>query len=144
MDETKNLTSRSRFLGSFVLSYSRLMLDNIINATYGEDRFIINIIDKQIYYGDTDSILVNVDIAKKLQKAGFVGVNNGELTDDLNKIFNKDYIKNKENYEFYKVIDYCAAAAKKYSMMYITPENVIKTKTKINGIIKIIVFLKIH
>ena len=30
IDETKNLTSRSRFLGSFVLSYSRLMLDNII------------------------------------------------------------------------------------------------------------------
>ena len=41
MVETKNLTSRSRFLGSFVLSYSRLMLDNIINAAYGEDRFNI-------------------------------------------------------------------------------------------------------
>ena len=134
MDETKNVTSRSRFLGSFVLSYSRLMLDNIISTAYGEDRFNNNIIDKQIYYGDTDSVLVNVDIAKKLQKAGFVGINNGELTDDLNKNFNKDYIKNKENYEFYKVIDYCGAAAKKYSMMYITPENVIKTKTKINGI----------
>ena len=75
MDETKKLTSRSRFLGSFVLSYSRLMLDNIINAAYGEDRYNINIIDKQIYYGDTDSILVNVDISKKFQKAGFVGVN---------------------------------------------------------------------
>ena len=69
MDETKNLTSRSRFLGSFVLSYSRLMLDNIINAAYGEDRFKINIIYKQIYYGDTDSILVNVDIAKKITKS---------------------------------------------------------------------------
>ena len=68
-NETKNLTSRSRFLGSFVLSYSRLMLDNIINPAYGEDRFNINIIDKQIYYGDTDSILVNVDIAKKLKKS---------------------------------------------------------------------------
>ena len=48
----------------FLLSYSRLMLDDIINAAYGEDRFNINIIDKQIYYGDNDSILVNVDIAK--------------------------------------------------------------------------------
>ena len=120
------------------------MLDNIINAAYDEDIFNFSIIDKQIYYGDTDSILVNVDIAKKLQTAGFIGINNGELTDDLNKIFSKDYIENKDNYVFYKVIDYCAAAAKKYSMMYITPENVIKTKTKINGIIKIIVFLKIH
>ena len=64
----KNLTPRSRFSGSFVLSYSRLMLDNIINAAYGEDRFNINIIDKQIYYGDTDSILLNVDIAKNYKK----------------------------------------------------------------------------
>ena len=56
------------------------------------------------------------------------------MTDDLNKNFTEDYIKKNENYEFYKVIDYCAAAPKKYSMMYITPENVIKTKTKINGI----------
>ena len=127
MDETKNLISVSRFLGSFVLSYSRLMLDNIINAAYGEDRFNNNIIDKQIYYGDTDSVLLKADVAKRLQKAGFIGINNGELTDDLNKNFTKDYIKNKDNYEFYKVIDYCAASAKKYSMMYITPENEIKT-----------------
>ena len=70
----------------------------------------------------------------KIKIAGFVGINNGELTDDLNKNFSEDYIKKNENYEFYKVIDYCAAAPKKYSMMYITPENVIKTKTKINGI----------
>ena len=49
MDEIKNLTSRSRFLGSFVLSYSRLVLDNIINAAYGKDRFItILLINKYI------------------------------------------------------------------------------------------------
>ena len=89
------------------------MLDNIINAAYGEDRFNINITDKQIYYGDTDSILVNVDIAKNLKKAGFIGINNGELTDDLEKNFTKDYIKKNKNYEFNKVIDYCATAPKK-------------------------------
>ena len=44
------------------------MLDNIINAAYGEDRFNNNIIDKQIYYGDTDSVLLKVDIAKKYKK----------------------------------------------------------------------------
>ena len=36
-----------------------------------------------IYYGDTDAVLVNVNTVKKLQKAGFIGINNGELTDDL-------------------------------------------------------------
>ena len=55
------------------------MLDNIINAAYGEDRFNENIIDKQIYYGDTDSVLLKVDIAKRLQKAGFIGINNGRI-----------------------------------------------------------------
>ena len=104
MDETKKLTSISRFLGSFVLSYSRLMLDNIINADCGEDIFIENIIDKQIYCEDTDSVLVNVDIAKKLQKAGFVGINNGDLTDDINENVNKDFFENNENYEFHIVI----------------------------------------
>ena len=44
------------------------MLDNILDAAYGEDRFNINIIDKQIYYGDTDSVLVNVDFAKNDKK----------------------------------------------------------------------------
>ena len=48
MDGTKNLTSRSRFLGSFVLSYSRLMLDNVINAAYGENRFNENMIKKYV------------------------------------------------------------------------------------------------
>ena len=104
MDETKILTSRSRFLGSFVLSYSRLMLYNIIKAAYGEDRFNINIIDKQIYYGDTDSVLVNVDIAKKYKKAGFIGINNGEVTDDLNEISQKIILKIKIIMNFTKLL----------------------------------------
>ena len=120
------------------------MSDNIINAAYGADRFNKNIIKKQVYYGDTDSILCHIDLVKKLEKAGFIGENNGDLTDDLNKNFSKDYIKNNDNYEFYKIIDYCAAAAKTYSMMYITPENVIEQKQKSMVLIKIIVYLKIH
>ena len=68
MDEPKNLTPGSRLLGSFVLPYSRLMLDNIKNAVYGEDIFNNNIIDKQIYFGDTDSILVNVENCLKTTK----------------------------------------------------------------------------
>jgi len=130
MNETKNLTSRSRFLGSFVLSYSRLMLDDIINAVHGKDRFNENIIEKQVYYGDTDSILCHIDLVKKLEKSGFIGENNGDLTDDLNKDF---YIK-KDVYEYSKVVDYCAAAPKKYSLVCVTPKNEIKSKTKINGI----------
>ena len=53
-----------------------------------------------------------MQILLKIKKTGFIGINNGELTDDLNKNFSEDYIKKNENYEFYKVIDYCAAAPK--------------------------------
>ena len=43
----------------------------LINAAYDEDRFNDNIIDKQIYYGDTDSVLLNVDIANKITESRF-------------------------------------------------------------------------
>ena len=76
-DEGKDLTSRSRFLGSFVLSYSRMMLDDIINCVYGEDRFDINKASSQIYYGDTDSIIIHQSQVKKLEEAGFIGNTNG-------------------------------------------------------------------
>ena len=91
MDEIKKFNIKKPILGSFVLSYSRLMLDNIINAAYRADRFNKNIIKKQVYYGDTDSILYHIDLVKKLEKVGFIGENNGDLTDDLNKNF---FIKN--------------------------------------------------
>ena len=103
MGETK-FNIKKYVLGLLSLSYSRLVLDNIINASYGEDRFNNNIIDKQIYYGDTESVLLNVDIAKKLQKAGFIGVNNGELTDDLNKNFEKIILKIKIIMNFIKLL----------------------------------------
>ena len=44
------------------------MLDSMINAAYDEDIFNNNMIDKQIYCGDTDSVLVNVSIAKHYKK----------------------------------------------------------------------------
>ena len=78
------------------------------------------------------------------KKAGFVGVHNGELTDYSNKILFKDYSGNDENYEIYRFIDYCATAAKKYSIMFITSENVTKTKTKSMELIKVTICWKIH
>ena len=61
-------------------------------------------------------------------------MNNADLTDDLIKKNSVDYVKKNENYEFYKIIDCCAAAARKCSMIFVTTENIIKTKTKINDI----------
>ncbi len=126
-DETKDLTSRSRFLGAFVLSYSRLMLDNIVNCVYGEDRFRSEGIQKQIYYGDTDSLIVHQSQLKQLEDNGFIGTENGKLTDDLNKKFINNGI-------YCKIIQLCAPASKRYAIKYIMPDGTIKEKIKMMGI----------
>ena len=63
-----------------------------------------NIINKQIYYGDTDNVLLNVNSAKNLRQSGCIGVNNGELTDGLNKKFPNDSFKNKGIVNFIDVL----------------------------------------
>ena len=125
-DETKDLTSRSRFLGSFILSYSRMMLDEIINCIYGENRFKKEFIKNQVYLGDTDSIVIHSSLIEKLEKAGFIGDVNGKLTDDLNK--------NLLSNGYAKILKLTAPAPKKYSLQYMLPDGSIKEKTKCNGI----------
>ena len=49
------------------------MLDNIVNCVYGEDRFRSEGIQKQIYYGDTDSLIVHQSQLKQLEDNGFIG-----------------------------------------------------------------------
>jgi hypothetical protein len=127
IDESKELTSRSRFLGSFVLSYSRLMLDNIVTCVYGEDRFSEKGIDKQIYTGDTDSIIIHCSLIKRLEDNNLIGTSNGLLADDLNKKFLKN--------GYGKIIRYCASAPKKYFLKYVLPnDSKIYEKGRINGI----------
>ncbi len=68
VDETKELTSRCIFEGSFGLAYSHQMIDDIINTIYGEDRFNKNGLSKQVLYGDTDSLFVHSSQTKLLEK----------------------------------------------------------------------------
>ena len=51
------------------------------------DRFNISGLKKQVYNGDTDSIIIHGSLVQKLQDKGFIGTDNGKLTDDLNKYF---------------------------------------------------------
>jgi len=113
-------------LGAFVLAYSRQMLDDIVNCIYGENRFRKEGIKQQIYYGDTDSIIIHVSLLDKLIKAGFIGNTNGLLADDLNKQFLEN--------GFAKIIMLCAGAPKKYAVKYVMPDDKIKSKLKCNGI----------
>ena len=125
-DETKDLSSRSRFLGSFVLSYSRLMLDNIVNCIYGENRFNEAGIKTQIFLGDTDSLIIHSSLIHKLKEDGFLGTDSGKLSDDLNKSFLKN--------GFAKITKFVSSQPKKYALKYILPDNTIKEKIKCNGV----------
>ena len=45
-----------------------MMLDDIVNCIYEEDRFKKEGIEKQIYVGDTDSIVIHSSLVEKLKK----------------------------------------------------------------------------
>ena len=59
INESKYLSGRPSYLGAFVISYSRVLLNDIITTIYGKDRYTINGIKKQVYTGDTDSLVVH-------------------------------------------------------------------------------------
>ena len=80
------------------------MLYDIVNCIYGENRFKKEGIKQQIYYGDTDSVIIHVSLLDKLINAGFIGNSNGLLGDDLNKQFLENV--------FVKIIILCAGAPK--------------------------------
>ena len=103
-----------------------MMLDDIVNCIYEEDRFKKEGIEKQIYVGDTDSIVIHSSLIEKLKHKGFIGSENGKLTDDLNKTFLTT--------GYAKITKYCSAAPKKYAISYILPDGKVKEKIKCNGI----------
>ena len=102
------------------------MLDRIVNCIYGEDRFRPEGITKQIYLGDTDSIVIHSSLIDNLLQAEMIGTENGKLADDLNKQFLTT--------GYAKITRYCCSAPKKYACQYIMPNGTCKEKVKCNGI----------
>ena len=82
---TPHLSGRPSYLGAFVLAYSRVLLNNIIDVIYGDDRYTIEGIKKQVYTGDTASLIVHSSQLQRLIDSNMIGGKNGKLTDDLNK-----------------------------------------------------------
>jgi hypothetical protein len=119
----QKLTSRSVFLGSFVLSYSRKLFYNIINDLYGEDRYTKAGLENQILYGDTDSLLVHSSRIPRIEK--WLGKDNGQLSDDFKG----------EIGAYTKIIEYMGYAPKLNGMKYVRAgSDVIQEKMKIKGI----------
>ena len=107
--ESQHLSGRPSYLGAFVVAYSRVLLNNIIDVIYGDDRYTVEGIKKQVYTGDTDSLVVHSSQLQRLIDANMIGGQNGKLTDDLNKKF----IVGPNKYQFAKITDFVTSAPKK-------------------------------
>ena len=106
------------------------MISDIVNIIYGDDRYTTEGLKKQLYYGDTDSLLVHCSQVEKLIHAGWIAKENGKLTDELNE----DFALPDGSFQFSKVIEYIGVAPKTYAIKYITPDNKMKEKIKLKGI----------
>ena len=132
VNESKYLSGRPSYLGAFVLSYSRVLLNEIITTIYGKDRYTINGIKKQVYTGDTDSLVVHCSQVPKLINANMIGDENGKLTDDLNKKF----VIGDNKFQFAKITEFVTSAPKKYALKYVMPNDERLEKITCNGISK--------
>ena len=74
-DEVEKLYTMPLHLGSFVLSNSKRIMNNFIHAING-------LFTKDGFYGDTDSLSIEIKHWDKLVKAGLVGEN---LLQNLNE-----------------------------------------------------------
>lgn len=82
VDESKFVTSRCSYIGSFVLAYTRSMVHEIIEIAC-PNRYNAQGIDEQPFYGDTDSLVFREWQAALLIRAGWVKKESGKLTDEL-------------------------------------------------------------
>ena len=143
-DISKFLTKRSIFLGCFVLQFSRLLFNNIINAIYEGRRFTAEGIGLQIGYNDTDSFLMRGEDLDKIHKLGLVADVSGKLTDDLcsKKLKGKDKyefiitdpLTGEERPQFGKIVKFIGTAPKCYAFKYIIPSGRELEVVKMKGI----------
>lgn len=116
---------RPRYLGYFVLAYSRLLSDEIIDAVLPERREgTLASTTLQQLYGDTDSFLIRGDRAHRL--AHMFHERTGGLSDDLNK--------KSQGRDFGKIVGFASCGPKSYALRYVTPDNVVSEKVVFKGV----------
>ena len=109
-------TARPRYLGSFVLAWARLMLDDVMQAVNPNRRDgTITSIRQQPIYGDTDSVMVPMSCLPRLTP--FLGDEAGKLGDELYDDWNSH-----DEPKFAKIIRYVSGAPKAYAIRAIFPE----------------------
>lgn len=113
--EDLEFTERPRYLGGFILAYSKIIYDNVYSVVNpyrreGTKRSI----NYQIPYGDTDSFLIHLSRVPALREAGLIGLEPGQICDDLID----DEITN-----FAKIVDLETPGAKSYGLRAVFPDS---------------------
>lgn len=123
-------SSRLPYIGAFILSYSRMMLESIIRDGFSNrcDGTVASI-KHQVFYGDTDSLIVHCSVIPKVKQ--WIKNENGFMTDDLCE--NDSWCQNEQGEDitthddydhtqlrFTKLVSMLAPAPKSYGGEYVT------------------------
>lgn len=131
--ENYEWTKRPRYLGAFILAWSRYMLDNIITLIQPDRRAgTIASLQGQCLYGDTDSLLIHSSRIPYVTH--MFGSQSGQLSDDLNQGWaGRDH---NNELRFAKVVHYVCGAPKSYMVEAVVPPEfasvVMKQGTRVN------------
>lgn len=110
-------TSRPRYMGSFILAWSRYLLDTIIEQAFPSRRDgDANSVQSQFLYGDTDSLLIHSSCLRRIKD--LFGKEAGQLGDDLYSDWSWD---EKRGPRFAKVVRYTCGAPKSYAVQAVVP-----------------------
>lgn len=113
-------TERPRYLGAFVLAYTKVSYDeayDIINPHRRAGNLLS--VNSQILYGDTDSLFAPQRSLNDLMKANKIGKKPGQLSDDINE----DWYREDGDHQFAKIIEYVGPAAKSYAVRAVHPPS---------------------
>lgn len=133
VDDSNIMCSRPRYLGAFVLSYTRQMIGKLVNLINPKCRGGgVEGIKMQPFYGDTDSLFAHADAIPRLMDE--IGEGHGKLTDDMFDGWNKGKQKDGVTPLFAKITEARFLKPKEYAVKAILPDNSSKSTIKLKGI----------
>jgi hypothetical protein len=140
------MTSKPRYMGSFVLAYSRQRVNTLVNAanpynrtSETDEKGVLKSLSYQPYYGDTDSLLLP-SRCEEFLLTHFGKDEAGKLGDDLNAGASDVEKKMKNGIApsgapmFMKVVQGYFVAPKTYTVQYLRADNTLDSKVKAKGI----------
>ena len=114
-----DVTSQPRYHGTFILSWSRVMLNAMMDAVNPDSRSgTLASISQQPLYGDTDSFIFDASAIPRLLP--FFGESPGQINDELaDKSTPLEYLSGK----MCKIVDFRATRPKWYGLQFVRPNG---------------------